>query len=79
MSTYEATFEIRSKSDAHAVRLLVERMYDAIREEVWEVQDGSAISSEGLDVLRDIREEVRTPKPGTLTIVYESRPDSFED
>ena len=33
MERYAATFEIESKTDAHAVDRLLNRLYDAVREE----------------------------------------------
>lgn len=79
MSRHQATFEIRSKADAYAVRLLVDRVYDAIREELRESGDDASPGDETLDELRAIREAVRRPSPGTLTIVYESRDEPLEE
>ena len=42
MSRHEATFDIDSRADAEAVRLLAERIYDDLREETRE-SEGSGL------------------------------------
>ncbi|WP_440008343.1 hypothetical protein [Halomicrococcus sp. SG-WS-1] len=75
---HEATFEINSKSDAEAVRRLVERAYDILREETREVSGDEAGQSEVLDELEAIREATRRSTPGTLTIQYDQSDEAFE-
>ncbi|WP_231187796.1 hypothetical protein [Haladaptatus sp. DYF46] len=79
MSHYEAVFEIDSKSDAEAIRLLVERFYDALREETREIYGDEVSSSETLETFEAIRNATRHPTPGTLTIHYEQHNEAFED
>lgn len=79
MTRHEATFDIRSKSDARAVRLLVGRAYDTLREELQGVDRGSDGANEMLHQFEAIREATRDPSPGTLTIAYESENRPFED
>ncbi|WP_338729149.1 hypothetical protein [Haladaptatus sp. DJG-WS-42] len=79
MPNYAAIFEIDSKSDAEAVRLLVERVYDALREETQDIEDGKASLSQMLDEFRAIRDAARHAAPGTLSIQYEQSDEPFED
>ncbi len=78
MSRREATFEIESKSDANAVRLLTERMYDTLREELREV-GGDDGADEALAQFEAIREAASRPSPGTLAVVYEPADEPFDD
>ena len=78
MTHYEAVFEIDSKSDAEVIRLLVERVYDALREETREI-DGDEASSRMLEKFEAIRNATRHPTPGTLTIHYDQYDEVFED
>lgn len=41
MSRYQASFEVDSKTDSHAVRRILERVYDTVREESKSVSEGS--------------------------------------
>lgn len=75
MSTYEATFHADSRADAQAVQLLTERVYDALREELMESDDGP---HEMLEAFETIRDATRRSGRGTLTIRYEEREDSSE-
>ena len=77
MSRHEATFDIDSRADAEAVRLLTERIYDDLREETRE-SEGSG-PREMLEAFRAIREATRRPRPGTLTIRYDPRDEPFEE
>ncbi|WP_435157919.1 hypothetical protein [Haladaptatus sp. DFWS20] len=79
MSHYETVFEIDSTSDAEAIRLLVERVYDALREETREIDGDEASSSEMLERFEAIRNAARHPTPGTLTIHYDQHNEAFED
>ncbi|WP_224449687.1 hypothetical protein [Haloprofundus salilacus] len=79
MSRYEATFDINSKSDANAVRRLIDRMYDTLREESREIYQGDTSSNETLEQFKTLREAARRQSPGTLTIVYEQADESFDD
>jgi hypothetical protein len=76
MPSHEATFHIDSRADAEAVRLVAERVYDALREET---KDGSNDTpNQMLDTFRALRDATRRPRPGTLTIRYDPRDESFE-
>ena len=79
MTHYEAVFEIDSKSDAEVIRLLVERVYDALREETREIDGDETSSSEMLEKFEAIRNATRHPTPGTLTIQYDQHNEAFED
>jgi hypothetical protein len=78
MDRYEATFEVESKTDAHAVERLVNRLYDMLREESRTRRKESVDSTEMLEQFKAIRDATRRPTPGTLTIVYESKDKEFE-
>lgn len=79
MSRYEATFDIDSKTDAHAVRLLVEQAHDTLREELREIGQDDASVKETLQQFEAIREAARRTSPGTLTVIYEPRDGPFDD
>ncbi|WP_266082444.1 hypothetical protein [Haladaptatus caseinilyticus] len=79
MSHYEAVFEIKSKSDAEAIRRLAERIYDALREETREIYGDEDKSTEILETFEAIRDATRHPTPGTLTIHYHQHDETFED
>lgn len=79
MDAFEATFPIESKSDAYAVERLLERVYDAVREESRTVREGSGDASGVLEEFRALREAARWPAPGKLTVVYERRDEPFEE
>lgn len=78
MDEYEATFEIESRTDAHTVERLMNRLYDMLREESRTIRKGSADSTEMLEQFEAIRDATQRPTPGTLTIVYESESKEFE-
>lgn len=79
MTQYEATFEIDSRADAEAVRVLVERAYDALREETRKSDPDGDGPSEMLDAFRAIRDATRRSAPGTLTVEYVRSDGSFAD
>lgn len=79
MTRREATFEIESRDDAEAVRRLLERLYDTLREESREVHSGDGAQSDALGEFEAIRDAVREPAPGSLTVSYESREEPFEE
>lgn len=79
MARYEATFEITSKTDAHTVRLLMERVYDTLREELRAPTRDDAPSDETLQQFEAIREATRRLSPATLTVVYERHDEPFDD
>jgi hypothetical protein len=71
MRRYEATFEIDSKTDLYAVRRILERVYDTVREESQELREGS---DDGASLLREfetLRDAATEPAVGRLTITYE--------
>jgi len=76
MSRYEATLDIDSDTDSHAVRHLMEVVYDTLREEVGTRDDASTAT---LDAFRDIREATQTTSSGTLKVVYETPEEPVED
>jgi len=79
MSSYEATFEVDSKTDAYAVRKILERTYDTVREESRSVRDGSEDSDALLRAFEELKTASKEPTPGTLTITYEKQEDGFDD
>lgn len=78
MAEYEAVFEIDSKTDAHAVERLMERLYDSLREESRTRREGSSDSTEMLEQFETIRNATRRPTPGKLRVIYESRDEEFD-
>jgi hypothetical protein len=80
MSRHEASFEIESKTDAYAVRRILERTYDTIREETRSVRDGSEDATALLREFEALRDAANDPDvaTGTLTITYE-RDDGADD
>ena len=78
MEEYEATFEITSKSDAHAIEQLMNQLYDSLREESRTVREGTKDSTQVLQQFKAIRDAARSPKPGRFTVVYETR-EGFEE
>lgn len=79
MEEYEATFEIKSKSDAYAMERSLARLYDSLREESRTVRDGTGDSTEMLERFATIRDAARDPAPGTLTVTYTRADESFEE
>lgn len=71
MSRYEATFEVDSKTDSYAVRRILERLYDTVREESRKVRDGSDDASELLREFEALRDAAEHPTAGKLTVRYE--------
>ena len=78
MDKYEAVFEIDSKTDAHAVERLMERLYDSLREESRTLRKGSSDSTEMLEQFETIRNATRRPTPGRLIVRYEPQDEEFE-
>ena len=68
-----------SKTDALAVERLMNRLYDALREESRTLQDGTRDSTEMLSQFEAIREAARRRRPGRLTVVYEQRDEEFDE
>lgn len=79
MERYEASFEIDSKTDSYAVRRILERAYDTIREESQSVRDGSDDATALLEEFETLRDAAKRPAPGRLTIIYEQDDDGFGD
>lgn len=79
MSKYEATFEVDSKTDAYAVRKVLERTYDTVREESRSIRDGSEDADALLRAFEELKTAAEQPTPGTLTITYEKREGGFDD
>lgn len=77
MEEYEATFEVDSKTDAHAVERLLDRLYDSVREESRTLREGTGDSAEMLAQFEAIRDAARDRRPGKLTVVYEQREEGF--
>ena len=80
MSRHDATFEISSKTNAYAVRRLLEQTYGLVREEVArsDPEGGPGVSDETLRAFETICEAMDRPAPGTLTVVYERHADGFD-
>ena len=79
MTRYEATFEIDEKTDSHAVRRILEQMYDTIREESRSVREGTDDGTELLQDFESLRDAVEHPTPGKLTIIYDQYDDEFDE
>lgn len=79
MSHYEASFEIDSKSDSYAARRILEQVSDTIREESQNIREGSDDADELLREFQTLRDAVKRPTPGRLTITYERYDNEFED
>lgn len=78
MVRHEASFEIESRQDSYAVRRVLERIYDTIREET---QSNPGESDDVNEVLREfetLREAARGPTPGKLTITYDRSEETFD-
>ncbi|SFK97842.1 hypothetical protein SAMN04487950_1708 [Halogranum rubrum] len=71
MRRHVATFEIDSQTDSDAVRRLLDRVYDTIREESQQVRDGTDDANRVLDEFRALRDAAAHSASGTLTITYE--------
>jgi len=76
MPRHEATLDIDSETGSHAVRHLMEVVYDTLREEL-RASDGA--SKETLADFKEIRKATEASTPGTLKLVYETREEPFED
>ncbi|MFD1589196.1 hypothetical protein ACFR9U_19640 [Halorientalis brevis] len=78
MDEYTAVFDIDSKTDAYAVKRLMNRLYDSLREESRTRREGSNDSTEMLAQFETIRDAARRPTSGRLTLIYESQDEEFE-
>ena len=78
MDEHQATFSIETRSEAHAVERLLERLYDSVREETRTVREGSGDATETLAQFRALRDAAKRQAPGTLTVVYEQEETAFE-
>ena len=78
MSSYEASFEIDSKTDSYAARRMLEQVFDMIREETRSAREGTDDADELLKAFRTLRDAAKRPTPGRLTITYERFDDEFE-
>lgn len=80
MSRYQASFEVDSKTDSHAARRILERVYDTVREESQSVSEGSDDADELLEAFRVLRDATKQSTAGKLTITFERYDDAgFED
>lgn len=77
MEEYEATFAIESKTDAYAVERLLNRLYDAVREESRKTREVTSDSTGTLSDFAAVRDAARRHAPGRLTVVYERREAEF--
>jgi len=78
MPTYEATFEIDSRSDAYAVRTVLEQTYNTVREESRTVRAGTEDADELLESFEELKNAAQQPTPGRLTITYEVDEEGFQ-
>ena len=79
MSSYEASFEIDSKTDSYAARRILEQVYDTIREESRSVREWSEDGDELLEEFQMLRDAARDQTSGRLTITYEQYDDDFDN
>lgn len=79
MSRHEATFQIESKSDAYAVRLLTEQLYDTMREELLNAPGDDAGQNETLQQFAAIRDATRSLSPGSFSVRFERDDERVED
>lgn len=79
MPTYEATFEIEARTDAYAVRTILERTHDAVREESGSIRDRADDSEDPVRAFEELHEAAKQPTPGTLTITYEQHEGGFDE
>ena len=57
----------------------MEQVYDAIREELRSVREGSNDVSELLQEVKTLQDAARQPSMGKLTITYEEYDDDFDN
>ena len=79
MATYEASFEIDSRSDSHAARRILEQVYDTVREESRTLGTDSEDTTVLLREFESLLDGVKPPSPGRLTITVEQHDGGFED
>jgi len=78
MPTHEATFEIDSKTDAYAVRKILEQTYNTVREESRSVRTGSEDADDLLASFESLKDASKQHAPGRLTITYEVEEEGFD-
>lgn len=79
MTRYEASFEVDSKGDSYAVRRVLEKVYDTVREESRTVRENTDDATALLREFETLRDAAKDPSPGELRIVYERYDDEFEE
>lgn len=78
MDRYEISLEIDSKGDADAIRRLLRKAHDTMREEFRGV-NGQDDTTRFVAEFETLREAARDPMPGRLTITYEQYDEAFEE
>lgn len=78
MQEFTATFEIETRTDAHAVERLLARLHDTIREESRTLREGTEDSAAVMSQFASLRDAARRTRPGRLTIVFEQRDEAFD-
>jgi hypothetical protein len=79
VSRYQASFKIDSKSDSYAIRRILEKVYDTVREESRTVRENADDTTALLGEFETLRDAAQEPSPGELRIVYERYDDEFGD
>lgn len=79
VSRYQASFEINSKNDSYAVRRILEKVYDTVREESRTIRENADDATALLQEFETLRDAAQEPSPGELRIVYERHDDDFDD
>lgn len=79
MTRYEASFEVDSKGDSYAIRRILEKVYDTVREESRTVRENADDATALLQEFETLRDAAQEPSPGELRIVYERYDDDFEE
>lgn len=72
MESHKATFEIESKSDAHVINLVLESVYNSLREESTVIAGGTELPNEMLDAFKTLQMAAEDESAGKLTIIHES-------
>lgn len=78
MEEHEATFEIETESEAYAVERLMERLYNAVREESRTIRAESGDATAMISEFETLRDASQRRMPGSLTVTFEQRDESFE-
>lgn len=71
METFEASFDVESKTDAYAVERLLNQMYDSLREESRSLREGSSDSTDMLAQFEAMAAASQRRPRGSLTVRYE--------